>query len=197
MLVDGRDVDGVAAQAPVDGCRIYFGSSDLGGVPPVERIVATLLAEREGVPRADGWRNGWGIPVAALASLPALLPVGICPACWPAYAGLLSAFGMGFLLESRYLLPLMVTFFGLALAALAYRASSRRGFGPLIAGAAAVGWTLVFKFAIPVPLAAYAGLGGLVAASAWNSWPKKAVAAGNCPHCVSTVSDPPSKGVEP
>jgi|GEM_PF-2330127 len=35
-------------------------------------------------------------------------PQGRCPACWPAYAGVLSALGLGFLLESAYLLPMVM-----------------------------------------------------------------------------------------
>jgi hypothetical protein len=33
-----------------------------------------------------------------------LLPKLVCPLCWPAYAGLLSTFGLGFLI-SRLTLP--------------------------------------------------------------------------------------------
>ncbi len=29
-----------------------------------------------------------------------------CPLCWPIYAGLMSFVGLGFLLETKYLLPL-------------------------------------------------------------------------------------------
>lgn len=49
------------------------------------------------------WKHG-------LLSLPgvtvSLLPKLMCPACWPAYAGLLSSLGLGFLISARYLLPL-------------------------------------------------------------------------------------------
>ena len=33
-----------------------------------------------------------------------LMPKLICPLCWPAYAGLLSAVGLGFLIDARNLL---------------------------------------------------------------------------------------------
>ncbi len=190
VLVAGRDVGGVEGRGQADTCRIYDGPQGLGGVPPVESIVAALAAEAGVVEPARRSRNWWTIPLAAMASLPALLPVGICPACWPAYAGLLGALGLGFLLESKYLLPVMVLFFALALAALAYRAPTRRGYGPFLVGTAAVFCTLFFKFVFDVPLASYVGLGGLIAASVWNAWPKKAVA-GGCPHCVSPDSHTP------
>jgi len=55
-----------------------------------------------------------------------ILPKLACPACWPAYAGLLSSVGLGFLISTAYLLPLTVAFLILALAALAVRANERR-----------------------------------------------------------------------
>jgi hypothetical protein len=38
---------------------------------------------------------------------------GVCPACWPAYAGILGSLGLGFLLDSTSLLPVTVALFGL------------------------------------------------------------------------------------
>ncbi len=113
-----------------------------------------------------------------------LLPVGICPACWPAYAGLLSALGLGFLLESRFLFPLTAALFGLALLSLGYRARTRRGYRPLALGGVGVALVLGGKFLFPMNVALYAGLVILVAASVWNSWPRKASASGSCPSCV-------------
>jgi len=34
-----------------------------------------------------------------------LLPKLICPLCWSAYAGLLSTLGLGFLISTKYLIP--------------------------------------------------------------------------------------------
>jgi len=34
-----------------------------------------------------------------------LLPKLACPLCWPAYAGLLTSLGLGFLISAKYLLP--------------------------------------------------------------------------------------------
>jgi hypothetical protein len=39
-----------------------------------------------------------------------LLPKVACPACWPAYAGLLSSLGLGFLVSTAYLLPMTAAF---------------------------------------------------------------------------------------
>src|SRR6266478_1841151 len=63
-----------------------------------------------------------------------MLPKLACPACWPAYAGLLTSVGLGFLISAVYLLPLTVAFLVLALGALAFRAKQRRGYSPLLLG---------------------------------------------------------------
>src|SRR5258708_39573863 len=76
-----------------------------------------------------------------------ILPKLACPACWPAYAGLLSSVGLGFLISTAYLLPLTVAFLVLALAALAVRATERRGYGPFILGLVPRGGVLVCKLA--------------------------------------------------
>src|SRR5712692_9985151 len=75
-----------------------------------------------------------------------LLPKLACPACWPAYAGLLSSVGLGFLISAAYLLPLTATFLLLALGALAFRARQRHGYGPFLLGLAGTVGVLVGKF---------------------------------------------------
>ena len=112
----------------------------------------------------------------------ALLPKLICPLCWPAYAGVLSAVGLGFLVNSRNLLIVTALFLIVAVAALAFRARQRRGYGPAIAGLAASIFILFGKFYLESPATMYAALGVLVAASVWNSWPVRL--APPCPGCV-------------
>src|SRR5690606_38639800 len=99
------------------------------------------------------------------------LPKVACPACWPAYAGFLSSVGLGFLLETTYLLPLTAAFLATALGALAYRAKRRRGYIPFALGLFAAAVVLAGKFAFESDPAMYAGLAILVGASLWNSWP--------------------------
>ena len=74
----------------------------------------------------------------SLAVLPgigvSLLPKLMCPMCWPAYAGIVSALGLGVLISTKYLLPLTIMFLGLTTAALGFRASQRHGYGPLWLG---------------------------------------------------------------
>lgn len=142
----------------------------------------SAAVEATGMPRSG--RSRWSIFTPILGVFAALLPVGLCPACWPAYAGVFGAFGLGFLLDRTYLLPFTTVLLGFALFALAFRAKSRRGYGPFVLGILSAGLMLTFKFAyVLVPLA-YAGLAGFLAASLWNAWPKQENKAGSCPKCV-------------
>lgn len=101
-----------------------------------------------------------------------LLPKIACPACWPAYAGLLSSIGLGFLVPNlTYLLPLTVVFLLIAVGTLAIRARQRRGYVPFSLGMIAAGLILFGKFSLASNPIFYVGLGLLILASVWNSWP--------------------------
>ena len=102
----------------------------------------------------------------------AMLPKLACPVCWPAYAGILSSIGFGFLISAAYLLPLTVAFLTLTLATLAYRAKDRRGFGPFLLGLFAAIGILLAKFLWESHAAIYTSVGILVVASLWNAWPR-------------------------
>ena len=96
-------------------------------------------------------RTAFGTFAAALPGIGfAMLPKIACPACWPAYAGLLSSFGISFLIEVRYLLPLTAAFLAVAVGALAWRAPNRRGYGPAAVGVAA-GLVVRYHRFLPVP----------------------------------------------
>lgn len=114
-----------------------------------------------------------------------MLPKLACPACWPAYAGLLSSVGLGFLISTVYLLPLTAAFLLLAVAALAFRANKRRGYGPFAVGLVAGSVVLLGKFAWESNLTMYSALGLLVIASLWNAWPLRdmPIEAATCPEC--------------
>jgi hypothetical protein len=112
------------------------------------------------------------LAAAAPAALVALLPKIACPACWPAYAGLLSAMGVGAVNYSPYLLPLTIGGLALALAALGFRAKRRRGYGPLVLGTVGAAGILVGKFVFDWAVLLHGGVAVLVGASIWNAWPK-------------------------
>lgn len=109
-----------------------------------------------------------------------LLPKLACPLCWPAYAGLLSSVGLGFLISTKYLLPLTATFLVLALAALAFRAKNRHGYGPFALGAFSTVGILLGKFEWGSNPALYSAVGLLAIASLWNAWPHPVSAAPCC-----------------
>ena len=180
VLVDGRDVAGESPSA-ARSCRRYDGS----GAPSVELILAALRS-----PATDDAGGAAPRPwLSRAAILPglgvALMPKVVCPLCWPAYAGVLGAMGLGFLMEDRWLLPISAIFLALLLLALGWRARSRRGFGPLALGAIGAGLVLVGKFALDFAPAAYAGVVTLFAACVWNAWPRRASDA-ECSACVAT-----------
>lgn len=115
------------------------------------------------------WKRAIGILPGIGVSL---LPKVTCPMCWPAYAGLLTSLGLGFLLYARYLLPVTAVFLFIAVAALGFRAKARRGYGPMVLGAAAAAGVIVGKFCLASDTALYSAVSLLVASSLWNSWPR-------------------------
>ncbi len=137
-------------------------------------------------PARSRWR-------ASLAVLPgaglALLPKVACPACWPAYAGVLSSLGIGFLIDTAWLLPLTAVFLGLAVGALALRAWRRKGYGPFAVGVAASVAVLLGKFVLDTDPIMVAGIALLVGASFWSSWPIKPRPKANGPACTQLGAD--------
>lgn len=190
ILVDGRDIAGVAPGTGDSSCRLYrSGSGSLQGVPTGEQIAQALRADGGQPPIAKRSSSGWRSSLATVPGIAfAFLPKLACPACWPAYAGLLSSVGLGFLLETAYLFPLTVAFLILAVGALAFRARTRRGYGPLAVGLVVAVVVLVGKFVFESDAAMYGGIGLLVAASVWNAWPKGKESVVSCPRCVQQES---------
>ncbi len=130
--------------------------------------------------------NRWRQSILAVPSIGvSVLPKLACPACWPAYAALLSSIGLGFLISVRYLLPLTIAFLVLALAAMLFKARNRRGYGPfLLALLAAVG-VLLGKFAWDSRPTVYGSIALLVIASLWNTWPRRDISKDStvCSNC--------------
>jgi mercuric ion transport protein len=184
ILVNGHDIAGLSPN-PRASCRIY--SSEKGnslGVPPVELIADALRSSLPVSARSTGVPEfKKHLPIIP-AVLFALLPKVACPACWPAYVGLLSAVGLGFLVEAEFLLPLIVIFLAVALVALAYGARKRRGFGPLFLGMIASAAIMLGKFSLNSDFAFYTGLALLVGSSLWNTWPRKQSKTASCCECA-------------
>lgn len=134
----------------------------------------------------------------AIVALPgigiSLLPKLMCPACWPAYAGIASALGLGFLISAKYLLPLTVLFLAITTFALGFRVSRRHGYGPLWVGLLAAAVILTGKFYFDAEQTTYTGVALLVVASVWNSWPRRAAAVPSC--CVPAAAGSTSRNLE-
>jgi hypothetical protein len=126
------------------------------------------------------WKQGLlAIPGVGVSLLPKL----ICPLCWPAYAGIVSMLGLGFLISTTYLFPLTAALLALAVASLTFRASRRRGLGPFWLGLAGAISVLAGKFYLGSTFITYAGVGLLVLASLWNVLPRNTQVA-VCPACI-------------
>jgi len=108
------------------------------------------------------------------------LPKFACPLCWPAYAGLLSSAGLGFLISTRYLLPITTALLVLAVGALAFRARNRHGYGPFLLGAVSAAGVVIAKFVWESSVVMYAAVAALVISSVWNAWPHRVPVARTC-----------------
>lgn len=194
ILVNGKDVAGGEPGEGRDCCRLYAdGKNGFRRVPPVHQIAAALTKRDEAAAAAGSGtrkRLEWSGLLAIVPGVGAsLLPVLTCPACWPAYAGLLGTVGLGFLLDKASLLPIAVMLLGFALASLAYRAKSRHGYGPLGIGIVGASIALASKFTLSSNPLLYLGLALLIGASLWNSWSRKAAPADSCAACAPRESE--------
>jgi len=180
VLVDGEDVAGEPASATAvrgggtdaPNCRIYTNTQGRNrGVPDAALIRAALEkhmhAATTSLP-AERLQLASLLPAVGAALLPKLT----CPACWPAYAALLSALGVSFIDYTPYLLPTTLAFLAVTLAILAWR--PRRGYAPLALGLFAAAIMLIGKFFFDSDVATYLGVAVLVGASTWNAWPTQA-----------------------
>lgn len=189
ILVNGADVADADNHGDGARCRLYRQSDgSICGAPAAEVIAGAL--DRAGAAGSPATRTGaWKSHLAMLPGIgAALLPKIACPACWPAYAGLLSAIGLSFLVGTRYLLPLTAGFLAVAMGVLAFRARRRRGYGPFALGLLASVIVLVGKFHWGSDATMYGGLALLVAASLWNTWPGKSSVA--CSSCEESTTQP-------
>ena len=109
-----------------------------------------------------------GILTAASGVGAWLIPAWGCPVCLAAFAGTMSALGLGFVATQAVLTPLTIASLAVALFGLGFGARRRRVYGPLALGTAAAVMLVGSKFWPGEPLIGYAGLSSLVAACVWN-----------------------------
>ncbi len=195
ILVNGKDVAGAEPMAGVSTCRLYPGARGrLEGAPPVRLIAEALRSARGSREAGEGGKNGsgWRSSLTVLPGLGAsLLPVGLCPACWPAYAGILGSLGLGAFPGKAFMLPLTFLCLAITLAAFCFRARRNGRYGPLAAGALASGLLLAGKFALDSNAMVYSGITLLIGAALWNAWPAGKME-GSCSACAAV--EPVSQG---
>jgi hypothetical protein len=110
---------------------------------------------------------------------------GVCPACWPLIGGLMSSLGVTFLIETRYLLPLMVACLALAVAVLSYGA--RGNYRPFALGILGSGLILGGRFVLVAVPVTIGGACLLVGAYVWSFWLRRSSKASSCRNCVPTA----------
>ncbi len=113
-----------------------------------------------------------------------LLPALSCPACWPAYASLLSAVGLSFVGESRYLLWLNAAALLVGLMVL-FRRARQSGYVPFVIGALAAMVILTGKFLLNSNLTNWLGAAALLTAFVWSGTKSKPA---SCPGCAGHTS---------
>lgn len=189
VLVEGNDVAGAQSVEGLACCRLYDAADGRRGVPPVRLIARALSEAQEEIASNLGVasRGKGQVSFASVLVLPgiaaALLPNLTCPLCWPAYAGVLSALGLGFLGTTAYLLPLTAAFLVVAVSALALGARRHGEHGPILVGLVGSAVVLLGKFVLDSSPATVGGVGMLIAASVWNARPRRAAAVA-CPACA-------------
>ncbi|WP_407929084.1 MerC domain-containing protein [Desulfomarina profundi] len=92
---------------------------------------------------------------------------------------------MGFLINDTVMLWITIAALIVSVGFLAFRAKRRRGYKPFWTGLTGSLLIITGKFIIDIPFLFYSGLALLIAASLWNSWPRK--------NSKTTVSTPYSK----
>ncbi len=193
ILVNGRDV-AQEADARERCCRIYPGDDGaIARAPAIERIAAALGAARQADSGGCAFRQTERrfLNLAVLSAFGiALLPKLSCFACWPAYAGLMSALGLSFLIEHRWLLSLTVLFLTATLVALGLGARRRGRLGPLMLGIGAGTLIVAGKSQWENDLILYAGVTLLLAAAAWNTRPGAGRGPRARPACASPRRSP-------
>jgi mercuric ion transport protein len=118
-----------------------------------------------------------------------ILVAAKCPACWLAYAGILTMPGVAWLVGETSLMLLTVGLLGIALVSLAYRAKVRRGYWPLAVGIVAATLILIEKWWLAAPWLLTFGIVLLVGASLWNAWPRQVKTLDACETCAPHASE--------
>lgn len=168
ILINGKDIVENMPDSQSDSCRVYADKDGyLQGVPSVEAIKDAINNQQSRLIRS---RFG-GILAAVPAIGIAFLPKIVCPLCWPAYAGILSAIGLGFLLTGTNLLIISTVFLGMSLIVFGLRGKARGNFIPFGIAFAGIFMLLAGKFFFDNLSLFYTGTFFLTGAVFADIWP--------------------------
>lgn len=156
VLVRGRDVAGAATTATGPCCCLQEHS--LAALSPDE--IAKRLKTR-------AWMGIGGMASGASGAMTLLLPVGLCPGCWPAYAAVLSSRGAGFLLETSYQAPIAVALCAAGVASHSYHVRRSGRYATLLLALTGASAALAGKFILGKPVVQYVGLFTFVLSAVW------------------------------
>ncbi len=176
VLIDGETIEKTSGNLKGDSCRIR-------DLPDVDTIVDAIKSYK-----AEGQNSGW---ISALGAVPAavlaIVPIGLCPACLPAYLGVLSALGLGFLNQWKYLFPLTLGALAIFLGVLIYEGLKKRRFAAVLIGTAGSALLIAGKFVFESDPANYAGIALVLTAAIWNAFISKE-SESSCPACAEDES---------
>lgn len=176
----------VRAEAQNQRIEVLFDTAMLEATALAERLreasyeVRISNSTSEEIRRGASVNNGpsgarnW---LRSLAMMPGVLlplvPNATCPVCLSAYAGILSAVGLGFLPNERVLAPLILLFLAIGIMSVAWSTRSHRHPGPLLATVFGSATVVMGRVAGHVHMLLYTGVVLLIGASLWNLWLKR------------------------
>lgn len=131
-----------------------------------------IRVDRDGKSAAE--RSPMGLLTRSLDKIGAggTVFAALCCLGFPALLSVVSAVGLGFIVNDAVLMPLLVVFLAVALLGLYLGTLHHHNPWALILGAASVA-ALFSVFIVPFPFLIYAGIADLVAASVLNVWLRK------------------------
>ena len=115
--------------------------------------------------RSRRWR--WAALPGIVA---AVLPRATCPICVAAYAGVVSALGLGFLLTDRVLNPIILGSLAVSVGSVAWSGRQRRRSAPLLLALAGAAGVVLGRIVWSLPVVVYGGVALLLGASVWTLW---------------------------
>jgi len=157
ILLRGRDIAGTGTAATGPSCRLH-------GERSSDALSSREIAKRL---KARGWMEIGGMASGASGAMTLLLPAGLCPGCWPAYAAVLSSLGAGFLLKTSYEASIAVALFAVGVASHSYHVRRTARYTTLLLALAGASTALAGKFILGAPAVQYIGLFAFVLSAVW------------------------------